>query len=97
MELVLIQISAMQSKSVLINECIVRAMYTLRNLYKQIQLKSIETIKDLSKLDVKEILQFNSRLLTRMLTISHGVFVLVDLSKAAIKSGGKDLAKFFLL
>lgn len=91
-----IGVLAFQSKSVLINECIVRAMYTLRNLYKQIQLKNVETIKDLRKLNVKEILPFNSRSLTRMLTISHGVFVLVDLSKAAIKSGGKDFAKFFL-
>ena len=69
-----IGVLANQSKSVLINECIVRAIYTLRNLYLQVKNNNIKTIKELSKLNIKEILPFKSRSLTRMLTISTRCF-----------------------
>ena len=41
-------------------------------------------------------LPFKSRILTRMLTISSGIFVLLDLSKATVKSMGKNLTTFLL-
>lgn len=44
----------------------------------------------------KEVLPFKSRILTRMLTISSGIFVLLDLSKATVKSIGKNLTTFLL-
>lgn len=91
-----IGVLAQQSKSVLINECIVRALYFIRSLYKEITTKNIKSLKDLNKIEIKNILSFNSRDLKRMLTISNGVFVLVDLSKALIKSGGTDVTKFIL-
>ena len=69
-----IGVLANQSKSVLINECIIRAIYTLRNLYLQVKNNNIKTIKELSKLNIKEILPFKSRSLTRMLTISTRCF-----------------------
>ena len=85
-----------QSKSVIINECLVRGIYTLRSLYKEISTKDIKTISDLKNIDYKEILPFKSRVLTRMLTISSGIFVLLDLSKATAKSAGRNLTTFFL-
>ena len=87
---------ANKSKSVIINECLVRGLYTLRSLYREISTKSIKTISDLKNIDYKEILPLKSRILTRMLTISSGIFVLLDLSKATVKSAGKDLTTFFL-
>ena len=85
-----------QSKSVIINECLVRGIYTLRCLYREIYTKDIKTLSEIEKIDLKEILPFKSRMLTRMLTISSGVFVLLDLSKATAKSRGKDVVSFFL-
>lgn len=85
-----------QSKSVIINECLVRGLYTLRSLYREISTKDIRSLSELKNLDLREVLPFKSRMLTRMLTISSGVFVLIDLSKATAKSMGKDVVSFFL-
>ncbi len=87
---------ANQSKSVIINECLVRGLYTIRSLYRELSTKNIKTISDLKNIDFKEVLPFKSRVLTRMLTISSGVFVLLDLSKATAKSVKKNLSTFFL-
>lgn len=85
-----------QSKSVIINECLVRGLYTLRSLYREITTKDIRSLSELKNIDLREVLPFKSRMLTRMLTISSGVFVLVDLSKATVKSRGKDTVSFLL-
>lgn len=85
-----------QSKSVIINECLVRGLYTLRSLYREISTKDIRNLSELKNLDLREVLPFKSRMLTRMLTISSGVFILIDLSKATAKSMGKDAVSFFL-
>ena len=87
---------ANQSKSVVINECLVRGIYTIRSLYRELSTKDIKTISDLKRIDFKEVLPFKSRILTRMLTISSGIFVLLDLSKANVKSMGKNLTTFLL-
>lgn len=87
---------ANQSKSVLINECIVRGIYTIRSLYREILEKNIKSICDLNNINYKAVLPFKSRELTRMLTISSGIFVLLDLSKATTKSIGKNLTTFLL-
>ena len=87
---------ANQSKSIIINECLVRGIYTIRSLYRELSTKDIKTISDLKRIDFKEVLPFKSRMLTRMLTISSGIFVLLDLSKATVKSVGKNLTTFLL-
>ena len=87
---------ANQSKSVLINECIVRGIYTIRSLYRELLEKNIKSISDLNNIDYRAVLPFKSRELTRMLTISSGIFVLLDLSKATTKSLGKNLTTFLL-
>ncbi len=87
---------ANQSKSVVINECLVRGIYTIRSLYRELSTKDIKTISDLKRINFKEVLPFKSRVLTRMLTISSGIFVLLDLSKATAKSIGKNLTTFLL-
>ena len=84
-----------QSKSVVINECIVRALYSLRGLYKEIVTKKITKIEDIKKIDIKAVLPYKNKMLTRMLTISSGVFVLLDISKALVKSKGAKI-NFFL-
>lgn len=87
---------ANQSKSVIINECLVRGLYSLRSLYRELCTKDVKTLSELKNIDLKEVLPFKSRSLTRMLTISSGVFVLTDLSKAAVKSRGKEAVSFFV-
>lgn len=84
-----------QSKSVVINECIVRALYSLRSLYKELVTKKITKIEDIKKIDIKDVLPYKNKMLTRMLTISSGVFVLLDISKALVKSKGTK-SNFFL-
>ena len=85
-----------QSKSVLINECLVRGLYTIRSLYREILTKKVNSFSDLKNIDFKAVLPFKSRELTRMLTISSGIFVLLDLSKATAKSVGKNISAFIL-
>ena len=87
---------ANQSKSVIINECLVRGLYTLRSLYREITTKDVRSLSELKNIDLRKVLPFKSRMLIRMLTISSGVFVLVDLSKATAKSRGKDIVSFLL-
>ena len=87
---------ANQSKSVVINECLVRGLYSIRSLYRELSTKDIKTISDLKNINFREILPYKSRILTRMLTISSGIFVLLDLSKATAKSLGKNLTTFLL-
>lgn len=87
---------ANQSKSVIINECIVRGLYTLRSLYREVSTKDIRSLSELKNINLREVLPFKSRMLTRMLTISSGVFVLIDLSKATAKSIRKNALSFFL-
>lgn len=87
---------ANQSKAIMINECLVRGIYTIRGLYRELSTKNIKKISDLKMINYKEVLPFKSRTLTRMLTISSGIFVLLDLSKATAKSMGKNLATFLL-
>lgn len=92
-----IGVLANQSKSVLVNECIIRAVYSIRALYKEIKTKEIKSLKDLNKIEAKEVLPIKSKMLTRMMTISTGIFVLIDLGKATIKSNGLTDIKSFVL
>lgn len=87
-----------QSLPVIINEVIVRSFYFIRRLVAELREKS-----DLDLVDWKKVLPFNNRTIARMLTISTGTFMMVDLADAtirgAIKSKGNKVlfAKEFLL
>lgn len=75
---------------VLANEAIVRCFYFIRRLYLEIQKNEIQQIKDLNKIDYVNVLPYNNRALTRMLTISSGVFVTVTTGTATAKSAIKN-------
>lgn len=73
-----------QAIPVVANECIVRTFYMIRQLARQIKEIKITRIEDFKKINIKEILPFNSPTLTRMLTIATGVFTALDVSEALV-------------
>ena len=75
---------AKQAIPVIANECIVRTFYMIRQLAQQIKEVPVRKIKDFRKIDVNKILPANSPTLTRMLTISKGVFTTLDVSEAIV-------------
>lgn len=92
-----------QAKPVVINECLVRTCYMIRRFIDEVKAKDISSISELNKIEPASFLPINSRPLKRMLTVSSGVFVLINTSgtavKAAIKSKGNKAVfgkEFFL-
>ena len=83
---------------VLINECLVRALYFIRRLYNAIKETEIYSIKGLFSINQPELLPFNNRVIKRMITIASGTFSAIDIVdaavRAAIKSKGINLAFF---
>lgn len=73
-----------QAIPVVANECIVRTFYMIRQLARQMKEIQITRIEDFKKINIKEILPFNSPTLTRMLTIATGVFTALDVSEAVV-------------
>lgn len=71
-----------QALPVIANECIVRIFYFIRRLISEIKNEKIKTINEFSKLDWNKVKPFNNPTLTRMLTISTGVFTAIDLAEA---------------
>lgn len=71
-----------QAVPVIANECIVRVFYFIRRLIQEIKDKDIKTINEFSKLDYNKIKPYNNPTLTRMLTISTGVFTAIDIAEA---------------
>lgn len=88
--------SAMVSKNVspefpiLLNEAIVRGFYSLRRFFAELSRNEINSLGDLRKLDLRNILPTKNPVLMRMITFSSGTFTMVDLSGAAIKSAIKN-------
>lgn len=88
---------------VIVNECIVRAVYSFRRLFQEIKRQRIRKVSDLSTINPISFLPIKSRELSRMLTISSGTFMLIVTSKdaatALVKSKGdkKQFAAYFLL
>ena len=76
---------AKQSEPVIINECLVRGIYFVRRLCMEIDKENIKSIKELNKIDKEKVLPFNNRVITRMLTISSGIFTIIDLADATIR------------
>jgi hypothetical protein len=87
-----------QAVPIIMNECIVRGFYFIRRLLLEIQSKEIHSITDFAKLEPEKFLPFKNRKLTRMITISSGVFMTIDASAAAIGNllGKKNVPGFFL-
>lgn len=71
-----------QALPVLANECIVRVFFFVRRFAMQVKAHRVETFSDMSKLDWNEIKPIKNPTLSRMLTISTGVFTAVDVVEA---------------
>lgn len=71
-----------QAVPVIANECIVRTFYFIRRIISEIKNEDIKTINEFSKLDWNKVKPFNNPTLTRMLTISTGVFTAIDIAEA---------------
>ncbi len=82
---------------ILINECIVRLFYLIKKLIVEIKEKEIRSFENLNAINVENILPFNNRLISRMVLISSGCFVGVNVAGAtlkAIKKGDKCKTAF---
>ena len=76
-----------QSIPVIVNECIVRAFYFIRCLYRELREKKICCFSDFVKnVDWDKVLPWKNRTIVRMLTIATGTFAAVDITDAAIRS-----------
>lgn len=79
-----------QAILILVNEAIVRGFYFIRRLYMELKEKS-----DLELVNWNKVLPFKNRTIARMLTISTGTLMAVDLAdagiRAVIKSEGLNL------
>lgn len=75
-----------QTIPVVINESIIRGFYFIRRFSEEIRIKEISSVKELSKINWKSTLPFNNRTIIRMLTISTGTMLAIDLADAAIES-----------
>ncbi len=78
-----------QEIPVIANECIVRGFYTLRRLYLEIKRNNISSLDALAGLDPAAFLPGNNRAITRMITISSGVFLAVSAAGIAVYSAAK--------
>ena len=91
-ELAVVESLGKQSIPVILNECIVRLFYFVRHLIEEKGKHS-----EWKDVNWNNTLPFNNRTIMRMITISSGTFVAVDMADAAIhaamKSGGNQ-AKF---
>lgn len=89
-EIGVVKILEKQAVPVIINECVVRGFYFLRRLINEIKDKRVQSFADLGKINWKNTLPFKNRTIIRMLTISTGTFVAVDMADAAIRSAIKS-------
>lgn len=91
-ELAVVESLGKQSIPVILNECIVRLFYFVRHL-----IEEKEKHSEWKDVNWSNTLPFNNRTIMRMITISSGTFVAVDMAdaaiRAAVKSGGNQ-AKF---
>ena len=71
-----------QAIPVIANECIVRVFYFIRRLYRELKAKDVQTIDEFKTLDWNKIKPYHNPTLTRMLTISTGVFTAIDIAEA---------------
>lgn len=75
-----------QAVPVIINECIVRGFYFIRKLIDEIKSNEIHSFSDLGNINWKNTIPAKNRTIVRMLTISSGTFMAVDMADAAIRA-----------
>ena len=75
-----------QSIPVVINQCIVRGFYFCRRLYREIRDLEICSVRELDRIALEDVLPWGTPAMRRMVTVSSGVFVGVDLADAAVRA-----------
>ena len=73
-----------QAVPVIANECIVRCFYFIRRLFSEIKTQQIVSADDLKRISWNTIKPTSNLTLARMLTISTGVFTMLDIGEAVI-------------
>lgn len=73
-----------QAIPVIANESIVRSFYFIRHLALEMEQKNMQRIEDFQQIDWQKVRPYGNPTISRMLTISTGVFTTVDLSEAII-------------
>ncbi len=84
-----------QRSSVIFNELLIRAVFFVKGFIAQ-----MNEVPSLSLLNYCELMPYKDRTLSRMMSVSFGVFTAIDVTRAAIKSaargGAASLPKFLL-
>ena len=78
-----------QMVPIIINECLVRGMYFVRRLYIAIKEMEINSFSDLKRIKPSDILPFNNRIISRMITVASGTFTVIDTVDAMIRAAVK--------
>lgn len=76
-----------QVPAVMANEVIVRCLYMLSRLKAELERCEVSKVSGLNKLKASHFMPYNSRALTRMVTVSSTSFVLANLVTAAVRAG----------
>lgn len=79
-----------QTIPVIINECIVRAFFTIRRFSNEIISNEITKFADLAKINYTKVLPYKNEALNRMLSLATGTFTVIDASHAMIYSALKN-------
>lgn len=102
-ELGVIHEVARQAIPVILNQCLIRSFYFVRRLVYEVKALKITGLKDMQRIDPKDVLPFRNKAIARMSTVSCGVFSAVDLSDAAVRaaiasrSSNSDFFKEFVV
>lgn len=81
-----------ESIPVIANECIVRAIYSIRRLYRELKVHDVCALEDIKKLNPEHFLPIKNRELDHMLTIASGTFVVITTGTAAVQAVLKNKA-----
>lgn len=73
-----------QAVPVIANECIVRTFYFIRRLAMEMSKSNVHSLSDMAKMNWDNIKPANNPTIARMLTISTGVFTMLDIGDAVI-------------
>lgn len=71
-----------QAVPVIANECMVRVFYFIRHLAMEMKENSVSCLADMKKIDWNSVKPVNNLTITRMLTVSTGVFTALDVGEA---------------
>lgn len=73
-----------QALPVIANECIVRAFYFIRRLINQLCILKPKSLSELKDIDWDKVKPYKNATITRMLTVSTGVFTALDVADAIV-------------